>query len=388
MESAASGDDVPRISSVDPPPMSTTSIGAAGWMSRLRTAPSKDSAASSLPATTSGSTPSRPGPRPRRRRRWTRPGSPTWRRTAPAREVRRARISSGVLVDRRERPLQRRVGDPAGAVEVLPSRTIRSSAYVDVRQRADQQLDRVGAAVDRCYHARAALPPRAEQVEHLVAERVHPATHGERLAGQHVEALHAVGHATRGDPVDLGNAAELGPRREVALVGLSVRRRQLGVVPEPVLHLLHQAGALEGADPRGRARAGQVERRRERRAVRQPRLRRDDIGVAAGARCPTAWIARGARPSCAAIADSSAASITRRSPVGTLRPDRPVDLAGGRGLPPWRVAGELTDCQAVFHHAVGALGPPSSGRSTRSRRRAARRSRRARRTPSRPASRS
>ena len=39
--------------------MSTTSTGADGATRRLRTAPSKDSAASTAPDTTSGSTPSR-----------------------------------------------------------------------------------------------------------------------------------------------------------------------------------------------------------------------------------------------------------------------------------------------------------------------------------------
>ena len=59
IESAESGAVAPRISSVDPPPMSTTSTGGAGVSRRLRTAPSKDSAASTSPDTTSGSTPSR-----------------------------------------------------------------------------------------------------------------------------------------------------------------------------------------------------------------------------------------------------------------------------------------------------------------------------------------
>ena len=67
-------------------------------------------------------------------------------------------------------------------------------------------------------------------VEHLVAERVDAAALGERLAGEHVQALDPVGHAARGDAVDLRDVAELGPGRQVALVGGGVRRRQLGVV--------------------------------------------------------------------------------------------------------------------------------------------------------------
>jgi hypothetical protein len=52
-------EESPRISSVDPPPMSITSTGSAGGVRRLRTAPSKASAASSSPDSTSGQTPSR-----------------------------------------------------------------------------------------------------------------------------------------------------------------------------------------------------------------------------------------------------------------------------------------------------------------------------------------
>ena len=59
MEHAASGSDAPRISSVEPPPMSITSTGSDGVARRLRTAPSNDSAASTSPDTTSGSTPRR-----------------------------------------------------------------------------------------------------------------------------------------------------------------------------------------------------------------------------------------------------------------------------------------------------------------------------------------
>ncbi len=49
---------LPTISSVEPPPMSTTSTGSAAGRTRLR-APTKESWASVSPLITSGSTPSR-----------------------------------------------------------------------------------------------------------------------------------------------------------------------------------------------------------------------------------------------------------------------------------------------------------------------------------------
>ena len=130
---------------------------------------------------------------------------------------RRARaISVGVLVDRGERPRQRLVGAAARCGR-RPGRAGPSASRgpATVGQVADQQLDRVGAAVDggdavsgrrlldRRRRARAHQSP--EQVEHLVAERVHAAALGQRLAGQHVQALHPVGHPAGGDALDLGH---------------------------------------------------------------------------------------------------------------------------------------------------------------------------------------
>ncbi len=108
----------PRTSSVEPPPMSTTSTGSAGACRRLRTAPSKASAASSSPETTSGSTPSRCAD----------PGDedlgvlrvPAGRGGAEPDPVDVVRgDQGGVLVDGREGPLQRLVGEPAGRVDAL-----------------------------------------------------------------------------------------------------------------------------------------------------------------------------------------------------------------------------------------------------------------------------
>ena len=120
-----------------------------------------------------------------------------------------------------------------------------------------------------------------ELVEHLVAERVDPTALGQRLAGEHVQALHPVGHATGGDARDLGHLADLGAGSEVGMVGSQVRRSELVVLGQPLGHLAHQAGSLQGADHRGRPRAGQVERRRERCSVVEPGLGRDDVRVAA-----------------------------------------------------------------------------------------------------------
>ena len=69
-------------------------------------------------------------------------------------------------------------------------------------------------------------PPVAELVEHLVAERVHAAALGQRLAGQHVQALDPVRHAAGGDAVDLRHVCPSSAlaRREVALVRRGVGR--------------------------------------------------------------------------------------------------------------------------------------------------------------------
>lgn len=56
---AAVGAVLPSTSSVEPPPMSATRYGGSGRRGRPRTAPVKDSDASSTPLTTSGRTPIR-----------------------------------------------------------------------------------------------------------------------------------------------------------------------------------------------------------------------------------------------------------------------------------------------------------------------------------------
>src|SRR5690606_7644731 len=113
-----------------------------------------------------------------------------------------------------------------------------------------------GRGVAAGLHAGPVGPPLAEQVEHLVTEGVHTSTLGQRLTGEHVEALDAVGHPAGRDALDLGDVEsgggpDLGARGQVALVGRTVGRSQVGVGAQPGLHLFHHAAALEGADPRG-----------------------------------------------------------------------------------------------------------------------------------------
>ena len=48
------------------------------------------------------------------------------------------------------------------------------------------------------------------------------------MRGQHVQALHPVGHPAGRDPVDLGHVAQLGPGGEVGAVRVGVRRGQVG----------------------------------------------------------------------------------------------------------------------------------------------------------------
>ena len=199
-----------------------------------------------------------------------------------ARRTRRARRTSAPAPRRARRPV---------ASTPWPSRTIRISRTVHVREVADEELDRVGAAVDRCYTHGTGLPPVAEQVEHLVAQRVHAATLGQRLAGEHVQALHPVRHAAGGDPVDLGDVlaggtAELGAVLEVALVR-GRRTRPPGPGPRPAAPPSPSSGPTPRASRSGRRRGGRSGRRWSGTACRrQPRQRRDDVRVAAGAAVP------------------------------------------------------------------------------------------------------
>ena len=282
----------PRMSSVEPPPMSRTSSGS-GSGGRSRIVPAKLVRASSSPTRTSAFTPTRS--RMPAEELLDVVGVAGGRRGAEADlgDVELAHLLH-VALDGREHPLQRRLGDVAGAVDALAETDHLHLAY-DVAAGAGRHVEvgheqpqRVGAAVEggdaghevsavrSTVDAGTARPPLTQLVEHLVAQRVHAATLGQRLRGEHVQALDPVGHATGGDARDLRHVADLGldlgPRGEVGLVRPPVGRGQLGVLGEALGHLAHQARGLERPDPRGRARAGQVEGRRERRAVVQARL--------------------------------------------------------------------------------------------------------------------
>ena len=78
--------------------------------------------------------------------------------------------------------------------------------------------------------ARTGGPELAEQVEHLVAERVHTAALREGLTGQHVQALHAGRHPAGGDAGDLRHVADRLAEGEVGLVRAGVGGRRSGSV--------------------------------------------------------------------------------------------------------------------------------------------------------------
>ena len=232
---------------------------------RCRTAPSNASAASSSPVSTSGSTPSR--------------ASTPSAKTSPFAASRVAEVAQNRIRGRRRaRAISAAYSSIAANVRSSassasrpvrstpwPSRTIRDLAHRDVGQVADQQLDRVGAAVDRGdqrslrapqdVDAGPGRPPVAEQVEHLVAERVHAAAL-RRATGRPARAGTSPGRACRRRRCPRSRARRARASRpggEVALVGGAVGRRQLGVLAEPVLHLLHQARsprACRSARPR------------------------------------------------------------------------------------------------------------------------------------------
>ena len=174
--------------------------------------------------------------RRRRRRRSRRRGSPRWRtnrtRSAARRSARISAAYSSIAANARSsassasRPV-RSTSWPSRTIRISRTSTSGSAPMSSLIVLVPQSI----AATRPRSHARPGLPPLAEQVEHLVAERVHAAALRERLAGEHVQALDPVGHAAGGDPLDLGDARPSSARRgEVALVRGAVRRGQLGVL--------------------------------------------------------------------------------------------------------------------------------------------------------------
>ena len=192
------------------------------------------------------------------------------------------------------------------------------------------------------------LPPGVEQVERLVAEGVDPGPGAERVRDEHVQALDPGRHAAGRDPGDLGDVTELGAALEVVEVRGGIRLPQNGIRLESLAHLAHHALALEGRQRAGEARAGGVERRREGRAVGQPRLGAHDVG------------------------------LTARAAVGHLgdAAGLPTELSGDRvevGLRDGRQGGSCrhrrapgtsavrVDCQTVSYQGSGTSGAATSG---------------------------
>ena len=237
-----------------------------------------------------------------------------------------------------------------------PSRTIRDLAHRRPRRArsADQQLDRVGAAVDGgdAGHstgrvgadARAGGPPVAERVEHLVAERVDAAALGERLAGQHVQALDPVGHPAGRDAGDLGDARPIAARA-AGEVGARAPRR----TPPPARGRRRAGPAISLHQPRrpracrsGRRPAGRSGRRSSgtacRRAAAARWRRRRGCRTGSGAR------SRGSRAAAGRAGAATAADVARRSTLGgslaSTPGSMPASPGGGAGRLR-RVAGQL-----------------------------------------------
>ena len=205
----------PRTSSVEPPPMSTTSTGPQHGLVGER--PHQHREGQHQPALAPRTPPQEPpraalGHRVRGRRRRSR------RQRAADVAQKRSRGSTWCerdehreLLDRREQPLESLVGESAGAVDALPELTIRDSrtssaaSPVAGSRSAEQQLDGVRAAVERAATGRvkAGPPPRptrrpcgppvAEPVEHLVAQRVDAAALHDACAASTWERLTRVG---------------------------------------------------------------------------------------------------------------------------------------------------------------------------------------------------
>ena len=140
------------------------------------------------------------------------PGDVVARRSA--RRTRRARRTPAPAPRRRAARCGRRPGR-AGPSAVSRTATSGRSPISSLMVLVPQSIAAIVLTRSSGGHARRRGPrptSRPSAVEHLVAERVHAAALGQRLAGQHVQALDPVGHAAGGDPLDLGHV-EPGPRR-------------------------------------------------------------------------------------------------------------------------------------------------------------------------------
>ena len=358
---------------------------------RSPVAPANENHASSSPATTSGATSRSPNASrtPATKSAALRASRDAEVATKRTRSTPSSRHCAAYSLVTREGALHRLGGDDAGAVDALAEpddlhpahdvgeravgarRRRRGGGSSWCRSRSRPPGEDAGAhastplvaptsppagRVGRVGRAGVPLPPRVEQLERLVAERVDPRPGAERVRDEHVQALDARRHPAGRDPGDLRHVTELGAALEVVVVrrGIPLAQRRVGV--EAVAHLAHDALALEGRQRTGEARAGGVERRRERRAVGQPRLGAHDVGLAARA----------------AVGDlGDAAGVAARA-GGRRRRGRPARRAaaaatlGHRRAP--GASAVRVDSQTVAYHGqrrvasstTAARGPPSS----------------------------
>ena len=135
--------------------------------------------------------------------------------------------------------------------------------------------DSIGPAEREVVARQLGRPPRA-----LMAV-AHRCPSGQRVPGEGVQALHAVGHPAGAHARGQHVAGVAG--RQVRLVRGAVAGGQLGVGGQLVLPVAHPAGGLQPARGRRRPGAGQVVEGGERRAVLQAGRGLDDVGLPAGA---------------------------------------------------------------------------------------------------------
>ena len=226
-----------------------------GWRRRRTARPPR------CPATTSGPTPSRS----RTPAANTSPLLASRVAEVAQKRIRSTRVRGderGVLVDRGERALQRLVGEPAGAVDALaePDHPDLALEHRDRRgEVGDQQLDRVGAAVDRgdpvmtLDRSRLTQGPAAHQSPSRSSTSspsgFTPRPWASAWPASTCRHLTRSGMPPAEMPAISGDLADRGPGGEVGLVrGARTPPPGSGSVAEPVLHLPHQPGRLEGAD--------------------------------------------------------------------------------------------------------------------------------------------
>ncbi len=373
---------VPRISLVEPPPMSTTSTGSAE-ASQVADRAVEGERRLLRAGHGAGLDAAAPGRRRRRRRRWSpRDAEVATNQTRSA--ARRGCGQTGVLLDGRERPGERLVGRPVRS-RSWPSRTI-SLADLHVGQSPISSLMVLVPQSIPATHGPASTTARRSSTSSPSGLAPRPCARAcPASTCRHLTA------SAGGDAVDLGDAPGRPARRspsggEVALVRAPVGRRRPLVLGQPVLHLLHRPrprGSRSATRPRARPgsrSSGTACRWSSRGSVVTT------SGLPARTAVPDLVDPPGLASQLASIARTSSGSITpdmmpvragaapapghplsptllqHRGQAATRRygdgaptersvgaPDLLVDLRGRRRLLLRRVAGR-TDCQAVDHH--------------------------------------